>query len=267
MAAACPVVVAMFRRHRDQGIALRRQLVAVTVAALVAGPTMAAAVPAADATRPKVLAGSSAKNTYLLEPGVDGRMGFAVRASDGVGVAGVVVALFAPGDDLTPAIEHPTELVSGTPQDGTWSAGFNVRLPMPAGRWTMRAFALDEAGNVSGPVARLPDPLATFSVLRGTRLEDAGAELAPGRSDVVIVRAKLLGATANRWAGLENRVVRAQFRREGSSRWVDKGPLTVRGSTYRKWFAGARDGSWRVRFDGTEKLAKAKGSPTHVDVG
>lgn len=246
---------------------MRRQLVAVIAGALVAGPTVAAAAPAADSTKPKVLSGSSAKSTYRLEPGVDGRMGFAVRASDAVGVAGVVIALFGPGDDLTPAIEHPTELVSGTPQDGTWSAGFNVRLPMPAGRWTMRAFALDEAGNVSGPVARLPDPLATFAVLRATRLQDPRADLAPGRSDVVIVRAKLLGATANRWTGLENRVVRAEFRRAGSSRWVDKGPLTGRGPAYRKWFAGAKDGSWRVRFDGTDKLAKVTGPATRVEVG
>lgn len=211
--------------------------------------------------------GSSANDTYLLAPGVDGRMGFAVRATDRVGVAGVVLALFDPDDDLTPAIEHPMELYAGTPQDGTWTTGFNVRLPMPAGLWKLRAFALDAAGNVSGPLTRLPPVLDTFWVKRETRLDAPRVGLAPGRPDAVVVRARLEGAAAHRWVGLERRVVRVEFRREGRSRWVDQGPLVAHGSTYRKRFRTTVDGEWRVRFDGTDRLAPVKGPATFVDAG
>jgi hypothetical protein len=247
---------------------VRGRVAAVAMVALAVGPgALAVAVPGADTTRPKVLSGAAGQETYVLSPGLDGRVSFTVHATDRVGVAGVVVNLFAPGDDLNPAIEHPTELVDGTPQDGTWEAAFNVRLPMPAGVWTLRAFALDEAGNVSGPAFRLPSALDTFWVKREVRLKGPRAALAPGRSDVVVVRTRLEAATAERWAGLEKRIVRAEFRREGRSRWVDKGPLVVHGSTYRKWFRHTRDGHWRIRYDGTDKLTPAYGPETYVDVG
>lgn len=120
-----------------------------------------------ESSRPTVLSAASTP-TNVDATTADARYIVSVRASDTIsGLALVGVQVITPwmqkeGADLDDVDYQTMRLVSGTHHRGTWQASIDVsRCWSDSGRYVLRVFVTDRAGNHRDPVARTSVTVAT----------------------------------------------------------------------------------------------------------
>ena len=199
-------------------------------------------------------ASTTADNPVKVDYRVD------ISAAAGVGELGGI--LFDPDNRVVGARE-PLQLISGTPQQGTWGNTVSFTKNAKPGRYRLVVEGEDTDGNsiiVNG---------GGFSVKRNTRMPAWNASPEPvGKGARITTAGRLIRLDPERgYVGYRNKTVQISFRAAGSSQRTLVGTATTdaRGQ-FRTSFRAARDGVWYATFPGTAYHDRQGSGGDFVDV-
>lgn len=192
----------------------------------------------------------------------------AARVTDASGVDRVVLGLYDPAGRKPDGRVMTAVRTLGTAKDGTWVAKVTLPGTEPVGRWTVRGFATDLAGNMSEPDA----VHGTFLVRHPTRFSgfDASPEPVAAGGSLALAGVLQRFKPGTGWIPYGGRLVRVEFRAEGSPVWTKVGPTrtTTASGTYALPAAvGSASGAWRVTYAGNSVRAPSASHSDTVVVG
>ncbi len=234
---------------------------AVLAPSLLAAPSASAA---ADTTKPKISSASVGESSYVLKPKKTASIEISVRVKDAGGVKRVYGKIFSPGETGSkdsPVYDVALTRKSGTAKDGTWKGTVSVKIGVETGSWALKATATDAAGNRTGT----SDILDRFSIKKHVLINSWQAE-ARGKKAVMVAGA-VAYAGSSEYQSMKDGHVRVEFRRKGSSTWVDKGEPTGKDEGIRYGeMPSSGDGDWRMRFDATSTRSGVTTKSIFVDM-
>jgi hypothetical protein len=163
-----------------------------------------------------------------------------------VGVAAVIVGVFGP--DGTLALDFEMPRISGTAQDGQYRSNFGTDHEERPGTYTVRAYAVDEAGNSTDPDT-VYDKMVAKQRTRITGFNASPEPVAKGHSVRLVGKLERVGSHG--WTAFGGRTLNVQFRKTGGS-YKTIGTVTTRsnGTFDTSKFKATAAGSWRVAFAG-----------------
>lgn len=248
---------------------------AAAVSAAVAGVAVVATVTSAPASSADVAAPSIVSVTSSPSGGVvlatvaspSAVLTLRARVTDASGVDRVVLGLYDPAGQKPDGRTLTATRTAGTWTDGTWVATLSLPRESPAGKWTVRAFATDVAGNISEP----DTTYGTVLVRRATRFADynAGPEPAPAGTPLAFSGTLQRYVPGTGWAAYGGVKVQLQFRAPGTTAWVPSGAVRTTDATGAYATpapAATATGAWRVTFAGTGTRAPASSHSDNVEV-
>lgn len=262
-------MAAPVRRLRPAAVAAAA---AVAVAGMVAGVGVSASRAAsADVAPPAISAVTTTPATGVVLATVaspSATVTIAARLTDASGVDRVVLGLYDPAGRKPDGRVVPAVRTLGTAKDGTWVAKVTLPGTEPVGRWTIRGFATDLAGNMSEPDA----VHGTFLVRHPTRFTGFDASPEPVAAGASLALAGVLQRfkPGTGWIPYGGRLVQVQFRAAGSSAWTKVGPTrtTTTSGTYALPAAAASaSGAWRVTYAGNSVRAPSASHSDTVEIG
>lgn len=223
----------------------------VTAAGLAGVPSAAWAV---DEEAPRIRSVSAPDEPLVLRAKGTTRLVMRARVTDDVRIQEVVVGLDDVGSGLSSPVGFKMRRVSGTARDGVWKVRLTASREVPVGRWTVRIYARDAAGNQSAGAMKIRD---TFSLKYRTRVvgfDGTPEAVAPGAAATFTGRLDRVSPMG--WTQAASRTVTLQFRKKGTATWVTRKSVRVQGDgTFRVKTRVKAAGSWRAVFTGTAALA------------
>lgn len=247
--------------------ALRR---AAPLAVLAAVATVAAGAPAtakrADTAAPAIKQVTVTPAPVELKAKKSGRTEFTVsaRVSDPGAVDRVAVGLYDDGDDEGRLAK--LRRISGTAQNGVWSAQVNLPNNAERGTWAVRAFATDLASNTSEP----DTVYGTFSVHHKTRIRDLNAAPEPvvAGEDLVVTGVLERYRPGKGWQEYGKRSVVLEFREDGTKGFkpVEKGRTDDDGDIRFEKVQAKETGRWRVTFAGNSGYTREASDSDKVNL-
>lgn len=245
---------------------------AVTATALVAGATVAlAGAPASAATTdtvaPKVVSTAMGLTEVVLPAkGFGRKVNFSVRATDNVGVKGVLVGLFQKGELVKlptgEDIIFPLKRTAGTAKDGVWSSWIRDEAADGAGSFTLRVIAFDQAENTSELVK-----VGTYRTRNNTKLSLEVADKTVAADQPVLLAGELRRVGLTGWQAFAGQKLVVQFRAPGATEWKRVGRVYSNALGHFSAQLAPKAGSYRVVFAGDAKDVAAVSVARKVTVG
>lgn len=236
---------------------MRAMLVGTTVLAAMAAAVVlpaGAASAKGDSEAPKITSVSAPSIVGLTSKGAVFEI--AVKATDNIDISRVVVGVIDTTGKYKQPVGFVAELASGMSWDGTYKAKVTMPSSVPLGTWNVTAFAEDNKGNRSTGVESVRD---SFVIKYATKIAKLNADPEPvEKGAAMTVTGTLQYAVASGWAPFAGKVVKVQFRKAGTTSWVNVGSV-VSGANgafkYATKSPGA--GEWRAVYKGDTTKAKA----------
>lgn len=243
-------------------------LLAGTALALTAGPAAAAAA-ATDTIAPKVVSTSLLTDEIVVPAsGWSDKVRFTVRATDNVGVEGVVVGVFHRGDLVKQSNGEPLifglNLKSGTARDGVWSSWIRQEAVDGVGAYTLRVVAFDKAQNSSDLTK-----VGTFVSRYNTKLAFEIADRTVAKGETLTLSGNLRRVGPAGWQSFAGQSLIVQFREAGTTAWKRVGRVYtgVAGTFTTEKFNATKPGSWRLVFAGDAKTVAVTSAARKVTIG
>jgi hypothetical protein len=247
--------------------AVRPAVAAFAAASVVAGVGVSATRAAsADVAPPVLSAVTTTPATGVVLATVtspSATVTIAARVVDASGVDRVVLGLYDPAGRKPDGRVVTAVRTLGTAKDGTWVAKLTLPSTEPVGRWTVRGFATDLAGNMSEPDA----VHATFLVRHPTRFAGFNASPEPVDAGAPVTLAGVLQRfkPGSGWVPYAGRLVQVEFRATGSTAWTKVGAARTTDASGAYGIPAppaSAAGAWRVTYAGNPYRAP---SASHSD--
>ena len=259
---------------RGVGMRTRSGMAVAAIVALSASIIATPSASAEDTTPPVIHSIDVRPETIVLYKTSEMRVVVDVKITDDVGVTSATAWLWRNVSNYNGYIGlgPDLELVSGTPQSGTWRAVFSFDINASPGAWKAEAVAFDAAFNEAGSGF-----LDRFFVKRNTVISNFNVVEPVARGSYIRMSGRLFRLTVTyprsgplgSYVGYGNKTIHVLFRPTGATNWREQGTVTTTSLGYftnSRSFRAWRDGAWRVRFDGTPSYLSGTSHVDYVDV-